>query len=121
MAIDPTRYGFVTQEYRWNEVTDATLKANYAAARELEIPANHTSLSESLLLATAMFAVVGGVRRRFEIVLSGTVSINVDQFSDRPPTVTFTCAKLGVSALTCIITRCTVDDEEDITILEAWG
>ena len=120
MPINPARYGFITNEYRYRVVENATLEAAYEKARELEI---NTKLDVGLItsLLTDLFGVIGAVRRRFVVEFKGTTEFSINDFTDRTPARFFTAPELGVNALPTIVTRINIDEEADLTTVELWG
>lgn len=120
MSIDPNRYGLITNEYRYAETYDAGIAAIYAKAREVEIPTNF-DLAKVGTLLTAMFAVVGAVRRRFFVDLIGTDYIDIDAFASATPPRYFTAPEFSVNNLPTIITRAAIIESENRTKLELWG
>lgn len=120
MSIDPNRYGLITNEYRYAEAYDAGIAAIYAKAREMEIPTNF-DLAKVGTLLSAMFAVVGAVRRRFMVDLIGCDYITIDAFETATPPRLFTAPEFGANNLPVIITRAAIIESENRTKLELWG
>lgn len=120
MPIDPSRYGLITNEFRFREAYNASIDTRYAKARELEIPTN-MRMADTASLLSDMFGVIGAVRRRFQVEVSGTTSYSINSFSTSVPLVSFTCPEFGVSNLTCMVVGCNIDEEKDSTTLELWG
>lgn len=120
MSIDPNRYGLITNEFRYVESFDPVLAAAYSKARELEIPTNF-DLSKVGTLLSAMFLVIGAVRRRFMVDLIGCDYITVDAFVAATPPRFFTAPEYNVNNLPVIITRAAIIESENRTKLELWG
>lgn len=120
MSIDPNRYGLITNEYRYAEVYDSGIAATYTKARELEILSNF-DLGKIGTLLSAMFAVIGAVRRRFIVELIGTDYITLDDFTFATPARYFTAPEFNANMLPVIITRASIRESENKTILELWG
>lgn len=120
MTINASRYGLITNEFRYKEAYSATIDSRYVKAREMEI---NSELDLGLVtgLLTDMFGVVGAARRRFMVHLIGTDFLNINSFAGQTPTYTFTSDDLGVSGLSVIVTRAVIDEDEGITSLELWG
>ena len=117
--IDPLRYAFITNEYRYEYARDATTAARYKKARILELDTNLIGPITTLL--AALFAVIGVARRRFEVFVAGTTDFTLDMLATGVIGVTFHAPELNVNNLSCIITRIVIDESEDQTILEVWG
>ena len=120
MSIDPSRYGLITNEYRWKELFDATMSSTYLKARELEIKTN-LDLGLISQLLEDVFDVIGNIRRRFAIDVKGTDFISPNDFSPRTPAFYFTAPEFAVNALPVIVTRATIVESENKTSLELWG
>lgn len=120
MTIDASRYALITNEFRWKEAYNATIDSRYAKARELEIPSNFRAADVNTLVAD-LFNVLGAVRRRFEVELSGTDIYTIDSFTTGAPLVSFTCPEFGVSNLTCLVVGCNIDEEQNKTTITLWG
>ena len=120
MSINPARFGLITNEYRYREVSDAVIASRYLKARELEID-TYFDLPNITALLTSMFAVVGAVRRRFLVVVKGTDHITIDSFAGQIPARLFTAPEFGVTDLPVIIARAQINNSENRTYLELWG
>lgn len=120
MSVDPARYGLITNEFRFGEVFDQNLSTTYTKAREMVIESNLQKAKITALL-TDMFAVIGSVRRRFSVDLSGTDHFTVDSFAFGPPMRYFTCPEFGVTNLPVVIVACTINEDENLTSVELWG
>jgi len=120
MSIDPTRYALITHEYRWKEEYDSTIDSRYSKARELEMP-THLKLSLISTLITTLFNMVKAVRRRYIVELDGTDHFHIDDFAAGPPQRYLTAPEVGANALPCIVSRVTIDEDANKTVVELWG
>jgi hypothetical protein len=120
LSINPARFGLITNEYRYREVTDSVLASRYEKARELDIKTNlDVGLINQLIID--MFGVLGAVRRRFIIELKGTTAFSINDFTERTPPRIFHAPELGANNLPVIVTRLIIDEDSDITTIEVWG
>jgi hypothetical protein len=117
--IDPTRYAFITNEYRREYVRDTTIATRYKKARVLDLDTNMVGPVTTML--TAMFAVIGAVRRRFEVFVAGTDIFDLDMLAGATLGITLNAPEHEANNLLCIVTRMIIDEDEDQTILEVWG
>lgn len=120
MSINTARYGLITNEFRYGESYNATTDARYSKAREMVIE-SHLDLALITGLLTALFGVVSSVRRRFIVNIKGTTAFSLDSFVGGAPARYFNAPEVGASNLACIVTRATIDEENDETIVELWG
>lgn len=120
MAINPARYGLITNEYRWREAANATTATRYSNARELEIESS-LDMANTVTLILQMFGVLDASRRRFAVDIVGTDFIDLNSFATQIPCVYFNCPELNASMLITAITRAVINEDDNITSLELWG
>lgn len=120
MSIDASRYGLITHEYRFREAYNSSLDTTYQKARELEIP-THLDVGLITTLLSDMFAVIGAVRRRFIIDLKSTDEFTIDSFTSAPPARYLEAPELGASNLPVIVTRASINEATNTTVIEVWG
>jgi hypothetical protein len=121
LPIDVSRYGFITNEFRYNYARDATITARYKKARAMKIDSNLDDSAAAQTLCNAIFAVIGVPRRRFEVVTGGTEGYSIDDFIGGPKGVTLKAPEDGVASLDGIVTRIVIDEDQDQVIHEVWG
>ncbi len=85
MAIDPTRAGFVKNEYRWPTVEDTSIKDDFTQSTTLDVPSN-LGLSDAQEIAESYFDLVGHLCTAFEVQMETAISL--DDFADGPPCYT---------------------------------
>lgn len=119
-VIDAGRYPLLTNEYRYALVYLPGVASRYAKARSLEIESRLNSAAEAYPHALALSALFGTPKRRLEVVVSGCDVINIDSFVGGIPTAQITIPSLRVNGLFGI-TRAQIDEDNDLTALEAWG
>lgn len=120
MSINPARYGLITNEYRYKEVSNSLVTTRYSMARELEI---ETALDMANLstLILEMFGVIGEPRRRFIVELVGTDFIDINSFQGQLPCVYYTNPDHSADNMVCAITRAVIKESENTTVVELWG
>lgn len=120
MSIDPSRYGLLTNEFRWETVYSAVVDSRYARAKELDIESLFQDPTKAAPIVAAIYAVLGSPKRRFEVTVSGASAVAPDSFINGLPNVNLIIPKLNVNGR-YLLTRSVSNEEDDKTVMELWG
>lgn len=118
MAIDPTRALFVQQEYRFEEVSDLTVKAAYPNAAELEISTNLDQAS-ALIVANSIAAATKAHALGFTVPIDEPLYL--EDFDGSPPRYTVTSDEHKVAARPVRLESVRVNYLTGATILTVRG
>jgi len=120
MSIDPSRYGLLTNEYRWETVYSAVVDSRYARAKELDIESLFQDPTKAAPILAAIYAVLGTPKRRFEVTVSGASAVSPNAFRLFLPNVHLVIPKLNVDGR-YLLTRSVSNEDDDKTVMELWG
>lgn len=118
--IDPNRYALITQEYRFAEVSSVGPAPIYARAKVMDLESNFRDMAKLAAVCAQISAVVGKPRRRLELILSGTTHIGPDSFVGAVPVIQVNIPSLEAYG-NYAMTRAVIDEDQDQTVVEAWG
>lgn len=120
MSIDPSRYGLLTNEFRWETAYSAVVDSRYARAKELDIESLFQTPGNTAPILAAIYAVLGSPKRRFEVTLSDTDVVPDNAFVNYLPNVRLIIPKLNIDGR-YLLTRAVVNEGDNKTVIELWG
>ncbi len=122
MALDPERASFLLEEYRRSTASNATILADYANARRIEIETNIASTAGGDAMANALLALLETPARVFEVEVEGVDFADLSAFDGSPPAFALDAARFAITSATPMLPAAIeIDHERSITRLTIRG
>ena len=122
MSVDTTIYGELTQPFRWVDNIDNAVLAAHPKARMLEEATFFSTIAGVTLVANERWNMLKVSRRRFNVVVEGTVFLTLADYAGQCPSAVLTCKRWGLSAgRRVLLVRFETDYAKNEQRIVAWG
>lgn len=115
-------YTFITQPFRYAEIFDQTVRAQYTLARSVEIEGRFTNLADAQSVGATLADLLKAPRVRFEVPVLGVNVVNPSMFDGQTPCAILSSDRFNLQAgRLVLIPDFTLNLNSGQTVLRCWG
>jgi hypothetical protein len=119
MALSDADKAFLSQPWRYVEITTPAIQTAHPGARDAERSSPFVTAAGATAVLTTIHSILSADAKLFQVVVDGILSLS---FAGKPPSVTLFADRFNLSAgRTGIVTRIDKLWSKDRTLLHIWG